>query len=200
MAMGATPDCLPPAPKISTSLPKGASTPMPGDHDSFAHLTLGQESKQGAVDTFIEHHTAQKIRQTWAQLLPLGCVVTRKQLSGGPGGNNDQNTFVRYAGNRTSDPPGGDGLGGNRRTGRRCVQRRGIGHRRRGRCPPEDVRRELRRARELTERPFGANVPLFAPGVEDRLQVFIDEGVSVVTVGGGNADPTWAPCSGRASG
>jgi enoyl-[acyl-carrier protein] reductase II len=59
--------------------------------------------------------------------------------------------------------------------------------------PPEDVRQELRRARELTDQPFGANVPLFTAGVEDRLQVFIDEGVSVVTVGGGNAGPYLGP-------
>lgn len=59
--------------------------------------------------------------------------------------------------------------------------------------PPNAVRQELRLARELTDRPIGANVPLFAPGVEDRLQVFIDEGVSVVTVGGGNAGPFLRP-------
>lgn len=59
--------------------------------------------------------------------------------------------------------------------------------------PPEAVRHELRRARALTDRPLGANVPLFAAGVEDRLQVFIDEGVSVVTVGGGNAGPYLRP-------
>lgn len=59
--------------------------------------------------------------------------------------------------------------------------------------PPEAVRRHLRRARELTSRPLGANVPLFTAGVEDRLQVFIDEAVSVVTVGGGNAGPYLGP-------
>jgi len=59
--------------------------------------------------------------------------------------------------------------------------------------PPEVVRRDLRRAQALTDRPFGANVPLFTAGVEDRLQVFIDEGVSVVTVGGGNAGPYLGP-------
>lgn len=59
--------------------------------------------------------------------------------------------------------------------------------------PPDAVRQELRLARELTDRPIGANVPLFAPGVEERLQVFIDEGVSVVTVGGGNAGPFLQP-------
>ena len=59
--------------------------------------------------------------------------------------------------------------------------------------PPEIVRQYLRRAQELTGRPLGANVPLFTAGVEDRLQVFIDEGVSVVTVGGGNAGPYLGP-------
>jgi enoyl-[acyl-carrier protein] reductase II len=58
-----------------------------------------------------------------------------------------------------------------------------------GNAPPETVRRELRRTRELTDRPFGANVPLFTAGVAETLQVFIDEGVSVVTTGGGNAGP-----------
>jgi enoyl-[acyl-carrier protein] reductase II len=59
--------------------------------------------------------------------------------------------------------------------------------------PPEVVRQALRRAQELTDRPLGANVPLFTAGVEDRLQVFIDEAVSVVTVGGGNAGPYLGP-------
>jgi enoyl-[acyl-carrier protein] reductase II len=58
-----------------------------------------------------------------------------------------------------------------------------------GNLPAEAVRQELHRARDRTDRPFGANVPLFAPGVEERLQVFIDEGVAVVTVGGGNVGP-----------
>jgi enoyl-[acyl-carrier protein] reductase II len=62
-----------------------------------------------------------------------------------------------------------------------------------GNQPPESIRQELRRARTLTNRPLGANVPLFTAGVEDRLQVFIDEGVSVVTVGGGNAGPYLGP-------
>jgi enoyl-[acyl-carrier protein] reductase II len=62
-----------------------------------------------------------------------------------------------------------------------------------GDLPAEAVRQELRRARALTDRPLGANVPLFTAGVEDRLQVFIDEGVSVVTVGGGNAGPYLGP-------
>jgi enoyl-[acyl-carrier protein] reductase II len=62
-----------------------------------------------------------------------------------------------------------------------------------GDAPAETVRRELKRVRSLTDKPFGANVPLFTPGVEETLQVFIDEGVSVVTVGGGNAGPFLGP-------
>ena len=62
-----------------------------------------------------------------------------------------------------------------------------------GNNPPEVVRRELRSVRALTDRPFGANVPLFTAGAEETLQVFIDEGVSVVTIGGGNAGPYLGP-------
>ena len=62
-----------------------------------------------------------------------------------------------------------------------------------GNEPAEVVRREVRRARELTDRPLGANVPVFTGEVEDRLQVFIDEGVQVITFGGGTAGPYLGP-------
>ncbi len=62
-----------------------------------------------------------------------------------------------------------------------------------GNQPAEIVRQELRRARDLTDRPLGANVPVFTGGVEDRLQVFIDEGVQVITFGGGTAGPYLGP-------
>jgi enoyl-[acyl-carrier protein] reductase II len=62
-----------------------------------------------------------------------------------------------------------------------------------GNAPPDTVRQDLRRVRALTRRPFGGNVPLFTAGVEDTLQAFIEEGVSVVTTGGGNAGPYLGP-------
>ena len=62
-----------------------------------------------------------------------------------------------------------------------------------GNAPPDVIRRDLRRARELTGRPFGANVPLFTAGAAEAIQVFIDEGVAVVTTGGGNAGPFLEP-------
>lgn len=62
-----------------------------------------------------------------------------------------------------------------------------------GNLPAEAVRAELRRVRSLTNRPFGANVPIFTAGAHQAVKVFIEEGVSVVTVGGGNAGPYLEP-------
>jgi enoyl-[acyl-carrier protein] reductase II len=62
-----------------------------------------------------------------------------------------------------------------------------------GNLPAEAVRAELRRVRTLTSRPFGANVPIFTAGAHETVRVFIEEGVSVVTVGGGNAGPYLEP-------
>ena len=62
-----------------------------------------------------------------------------------------------------------------------------------GNLPAEEVRLGLSRVRSLTSKPFGANVPVFTSGAEETLQVFIDEGVSVVTMGGGNAGPHIGP-------
>jgi enoyl-[acyl-carrier protein] reductase II len=62
-----------------------------------------------------------------------------------------------------------------------------------GNLPPEAVRAEIRRARSLTSRPLGANIPLFIGMADEKVRVFIEEGVSVVTVGGGNAGPYLEP-------
>ena len=62
-----------------------------------------------------------------------------------------------------------------------------------GNLPAEAVLAELRRVRSLTSRPFGANVPIFTAGAQETVKVFIEEGVSVVTVGGGNAGPYLEP-------
>ena len=62
-----------------------------------------------------------------------------------------------------------------------------------GNSPTDVVRHELRRVRELTSRPFGANVPLFTAGAEETVQAFIDEQVAVVTTGGGSAGPYLEP-------
>lgn len=58
------------------------------------------------------------------------------------------------------------------------------------------LRKEIRRARELTEgkRPFGVNLMLMSPYAADIAQVILDEGVRVVTTGAGNPGqyiPAW---------
>jgi len=55
-----------------------------------------------------------------------------------------------------------------------------------GQAPPDWVRQQVRRARELTGKPFGVNVMLLSPYVDDVMQVMVDERVPVVTTGAGN--------------
>ena len=56
------------------------------------------------------------------------------------------------------------------------------------------VRKEIRQARELTDKPFGVNLMLMSPYAADIAQVILDEGVRVVTTGAGNPGqyvPAW---------
>ena len=48
------------------------------------------------------------------------------------------------------------------------------------------VRKQVRLAKELTNKPFGVNVLLLSPYVEDVLRVIIEEKVHVITTGAGN--------------
>lgn len=53
-------------------------------------------------------------------------------------------------------------------------------------APPEVVREEIRKAKELTDKPFGVNVMLMNPNAAEVAQVVIEEGIQVVTTGAGN--------------
>ena len=53
-------------------------------------------------------------------------------------------------------------------------------------APGEVVREEIRKARELTNKPFGVNVMLMSPYADDVARVIVEEGVKVVTTGAGN--------------
>ena len=56
------------------------------------------------------------------------------------------------------------------------------------------LRQEIRRAKELTGKPFGVNLMLMNPCADEIAQVIIDEGVQVVTTGAGNPGkyiPAW---------
>lgn len=55
-----------------------------------------------------------------------------------------------------------------------------------GMAPADVIRDEIRRARELTEKPFGLNIMLGNPAAPDLAQLVIDEGVRVVTTGAGS--------------
>ena len=53
-------------------------------------------------------------------------------------------------------------------------------------APPEIVRQEIRKCKELTDKPFGVNVMLLNPNAEEVAKIVVEEGVKVVTTGAGN--------------
>ncbi len=56
------------------------------------------------------------------------------------------------------------------------------------------LRQEIRRAKELTDKPFGVNLMLMSPYANDIAQIILEEGVKVVTTGAGNPGkyiPAW---------
>lgn len=55
-------------------------------------------------------------------------------------------------------------------------------------APGEVVREEIRRAKELTDKPFGVNVMLLSPHADDVAKVVVEEGIKVVTTGAGNPE------------
>lgn len=50
----------------------------------------------------------------------------------------------------------------------------------------EAVRNEIRKCRELTDKPFGVNIMLQAPNAGEIAQMVIDEGVKILTTGAGS--------------
>ena len=58
----------------------------------------------------------------------------------------------------------------------------------------ETLRREIRIAKEHTDKPFGVNLMLMNPHLDELAQVVVEEGVAVVTTGAGNPGkyvPAW---------
>ncbi len=58
-----------------------------------------------------------------------------------------------------------------------------------GQMPPELLVREIRKAKENTDKPFGVNLILYLTYIEELVDAVIREGVQVVTTGAGNAGP-----------
>lgn len=55
-------------------------------------------------------------------------------------------------------------------------------------APADVVRNEIRKAKELTDKPFGVNVMLLSPHAEEVAKVVVEEGIKVVTTGAGNPE------------
>ncbi|WP_026475967.1 enoyl-[acyl-carrier-protein] reductase FabK [Alkaliphilus transvaalensis] len=55
-----------------------------------------------------------------------------------------------------------------------------------GNAPAEVVEQEIKKAKALTDKPFGVNIMLLSPFVEEVVDVVCREKVSVVTTGAGN--------------
>lgn len=53
-------------------------------------------------------------------------------------------------------------------------------------APGEVIREEIRKTRELTQKPFGVNVMLMSPYADEVAKIVVEEGVKVVTTGAGN--------------
>ena len=56
-------------------------------------------------------------------------------------------------------------------------------------APYEYVRDEIRKAKELTDKPFGVNIMMLSPYAEQIAQLVAEEKVPVVTTGAGNPGP-----------
>ena len=50
----------------------------------------------------------------------------------------------------------------------------------------EAVRAEIRKARELTDKPFGVNIMLAAPNAAEIAELVVEEGIRIVTTGAGS--------------
>lgn len=55
-----------------------------------------------------------------------------------------------------------------------------------GSLPGEIIRKEIKKTKELTDKPFGVNIMLLSPYAEDIVDIVCDEGIPVVTTGAGN--------------
>ena len=51
---------------------------------------------------------------------------------------------------------------------------------------PEVLRDHIRKCKSATNKPFGVNIPLMYPNIQDHIQIVIDEGVKIVFTSAGN--------------
>src|SRR5512136_2051925 len=55
-----------------------------------------------------------------------------------------------------------------------------------GQMPTDVLREQIHKAKSLTDRPFGVNLMLMTPHIDDIVDMVLEEGVHAVTTGAGN--------------
>ncbi|SEP59238.1 enoyl-[acyl-carrier protein] reductase II [Flavobacterium urocaniciphilum] len=55
---------------------------------------------------------------------------------------------------------------------------------------PEVLREHIQKCKKATDKPFGVNVPMLYPNIEEIIQIIVDEGVKIVFTSAGNPK-TW---------
>lgn len=55
---------------------------------------------------------------------------------------------------------------------------------------PDVLREQIRKCKNATNKPFGVNVPLLYPNIDDHIKIIIEEGVKIVFTSAGNPK-TW---------
>lgn len=61
-------------------------------------------------------------------------------------------------------------------------------------APAEVVREQIRKGKELTQKPFGVNIMLMNPNADEVAKIVVEEGIKVITTGAGNPGkymPMW---------
>ncbi len=57
---------------------------------------------------------------------------------------------------------------------------------------PEILREHIQKCKKATKKPFGVNVPMLYPNIEEIMQIIVEEGVEIVFTSAGNPK-TWTP-------
>ena len=57
---------------------------------------------------------------------------------------------------------------------------------------PEVLREHIQKCKKATDKPFGVNVPMLYPNIEEIMQILKEEGVKIVFTSAGNPK-TWTP-------
>jgi enoyl-[acyl-carrier protein] reductase II len=58
-----------------------------------------------------------------------------------------------------------------------------------GHMPTDILREEIRKTKSITDKPFGVNLMLLTPHIDELIAVTLEERVPVITTGAGNAGP-----------